>query len=71
MSAGPRWLLWARPTTREPPKRSAHYLAEFKITCRTYLPRITDYGHQMDALTFVQDTLKRLRAEAKSRQSAA
>jgi hypothetical protein len=31
----------------------------------------TDYAHQMDALTFVQDTLKRLRAEAKSRRSAA
>jgi hypothetical protein len=52
-------------------KASARYLAEFKIACCTYLPKITDYAHQMDAPTFVQDTLKRLRAEAKSRRSAA
>jgi hypothetical protein len=48
-------------------KASAHYLAEFKIACRTYLPKITSVADQLQAVTFVQLTLKRLTAEARRR----
>ena len=48
----------------EAAKGSAHYLAEFRTACRDLLPKITDYQDQMAALTFVQDTLKRLREGA-------
>jgi hypothetical protein len=50
---------------------SARYLAEFKVACGTWLPKITEYQDQMAALTFVQDTLKRLREEAKHKRRAA
>ena len=55
----------------EAAKASADYLAEFRAACLDLLPKITDYADQMKALMFVQDTLKRLREEAKHKRRAA
>ena len=61
----------AASSAHEAAPGSAHYLAEFRAACRDLLPKITDHADQMKALTFVQDTLKRLREEAKHKRRAA
>jgi hypothetical protein len=61
----------AASSAHEAAQGSAHCLAEFRAACRDLLPKITDYQDQIAALTFVQDTLKRLREEAKHKRRAA